>query len=157
MNDSQVRGIDKREPGVRARIAQGFNQAVAHNQALGLRVADVSGERVCVTLDYRDDFLGDPIAGLWHTAVGISAADSSCGLAVFLALPDMESIATLDLRMDYLRPAVADKGLQVEAECYHITRCVAFARATLHQGDRERPVSLCTAAFMRTGQSSITA
>jgi len=48
---------------------------------------------------------------------------------------------------------VADQTLTVEAECYHVTRCVAFVRATLHQGDRERPTALCTAAFMRTGQA----
>lgn len=156
MNDTNRRDIDKRDPAVRQHIAQRFNAAIAHNQALGLTVTDVETDCVRAALAWRADFLGDPIAGLWHTAVGISAADSSCGLAVFLALPGMESIATLDLRMDYLRPAVAGYDLQVEAECYHITRCVAFARATLHQGQRERPVSLCTAAFMRTGQSSVT-
>lgn len=157
MNDSNTQPIDKRDPVVRQRIAQGFNEAIAHNQALGLTVTDVETDRVQVSLGYSEAFLGDPVAGLWHTAVGTSAADSSCGLAVFLALPGMESIATLDLRMDYLRPAVAGQDLQVEAECYHVTRCVAFARATLHQGERDRPVSRCTAVFMRTGQSSITA
>lgn len=149
--------LDKRDPKVRARIATGFNETIAHNQALGLEIDDARSERVRTRLPYRAEFVGDPAAGLWHTAVGISAADSTCGLAVFLALPGWESVATLDLRMDYLRPAVAGADLYIEAECYHVTRCVAFARATLYQQDRERAVSLCTAAFMRLGRSGIPA
>lgn len=147
--------MDKRDPAVRARIAEHFNDAIPHNGAIGLEVVDSGGETVVTSLAFREEFIGDPGARLWHTAVGTTAADSSCGLAVFLALPDMEAIATLDLRMDYLRPAVGQAPLTVESECYHITRCVAFARATLHQGDRERPTALCTAAFMRTGRSAL--
>jgi len=144
--------IDKTDPAVRARIAQGFTDSVAHHQALGLRVIDASGERIVVGLDYRADFLGDPAAGLWHTAVGTTAADSGCGLAVVLTLPGLETVATLDLRMDYLRPALANAPLHVEAECYHVTQCMAFARATLYQNDRNHPTALCTAVFMRNGQ-----
>ena len=95
-----------------------------------------------------------PPPGKWHeTFRRITQGNAIISvLAVFLALPGIESIATLDLRMDYLRPAVAGHDLRIEAECYHLTRCVGFVRATLHQGERERAVSLCTAAFMRTGQ-----
>lgn len=143
--------IDKTDPTVRGRIAEGFTEAVAHHQALGLHVMDATGERIVVSLDYREDFLGDPVASLWHTAVGTTAAGSACGLAVVLTLPGMESVATLDLRMDYLRPAVADAPLHAEAECYHVTLCVAFARATLYQDDRDWPTALCTTVFMRTG------
>ena len=145
--------IDKRDPAVRETIAGRFNRMIPHNQAIGLQVADVAGERIRTTLAYRAEFLGDPEAGLWHTAIGTTAADSTCGLAVFLAIPGLESVATIDLRMDYLRPAVAGRALEIEAECYHVTQCVAFAEATLHQGDRERPTARCTAAFMRTGRS----
>ncbi|MES1929294.1 thioesterase [Salinisphaera dokdonensis CL-ES53] len=152
MNDH----TDLRDPAVRERVAAGFNQRIAHNQAIGLRVVDVQTDRVVTTLAYREEFLGDPVAGLWHTAIGTTAADSTCGLAVFLSLPALESIATLDLRMDYLRPAVAGHDLWVEAECYHLTQSVAFVRATLHQSDREKAVSLCTAAFMRTGRPPAT-
>lgn len=145
--------IDKRDPAVRETIAGRFNRMIPHNQAIGLQVADVAGERIRTTLAYRADFLGDPEAGLWHTAIGTTAADSTCGLAVFLAIPGLESVATIDLRMDYLRPAVAGRALEIEARCYHVTQCVAFAEATLHQGDRARPTARCTAAFMRTGRS----
>jgi len=147
--------IDKRDPEVRAEIARQFNARIPHNGAIALEIVDVAGELVVTRLPYRDEFLGDPMARLWHTAIGTTAADSTCGLAVLLALPGLESLATLDLRMDYLRPAVADTALTIEAECHHVTQSVAFVRATLHQGERDRPTALCTAAFMRTGRSLI--
>ncbi len=147
--------LDKTEPATRARIAAAFNGGIPHNQAIGLEVVDVSGDWVHTRLAYREAFLGDPVARLWHTSVGTTAADSSCGLAVFLALPTLEAIATLDLRMDYLRPAVAGKPLQVRASCHHITRYVAFVRAMLYQNDIDRPTAHCTAVFMRTGRQML--
>lgn len=150
---SMTETLDKTDTAVRAEIARAFNEAIPYNQAIGLTVIDAGGDTVHTRLAYRDEFLGDPVAQLWHTAIGTTAADSTCGLAVFLALPGLESIATLDLRMDYLRPAVAGQALQVQACCHHITRQVCFARATLYQEDIKRPTAECTAAFMRTGRS----
>lgn len=147
--------LDKTDPAIRDRIAAAFNGAIPHNQAIGLIVVEAGGRSIVTRLPYREAFLGDSVARLWHTAVGTTAADATCGLAVFLALPSMEAIATLDLRMDYLRPAVADEPLQVSAHCHHITRHVCFARATLYQQSIERPTAECTAAFMRTGRDII--
>lgn len=147
--------IDKTDPAVRREIARRFTEAIPHNHAIGLTLVDVGPPEVHTRLAYREDFLGNVEAGLWHTAIATTAADSSCGLAVFLAVPGLEAVATLDLRMDYLRPAVAGKDLEVVAGCHHVTRHVAFATAVLHQGDPERPTARCTANFMRTGGSVI--
>ena len=67
--------LDKRDPAIRAEIAARFNGGIPYNQAIGLRVVDVAGERIVTALDYRECFLGDPGAGLWHTSVGLAAAD----------------------------------------------------------------------------------
>src|SRR5699024_111019 len=140
INDSEYVD-DKRDPAVRARIAQQFNDAIAYNRALNIELLDVTGEPLEARVAYRPELIGDAVAGLWHTSVATALADSACGLAVFLALPGYEAVATLDLRMDYLRPAVAGRDLHVAAECHHTTRCVAFARATLYQDDRDRPTA----------------
>lgn len=150
----KLNAADKRDPAVRRQIAERFNNAIVFNRALNIELLHVESEPIEARVAYRPEFLGDAAAGLWHTSVATALADSACGLAVFLALPGFEAIATLDLRMDYLRPAVAGQDLHVAAECHHITRSVAFARATLYQADRDRPTALCTAAFMRTGEFS---
>lgn len=145
--------IDKTDPAVRREIARRFTDAIPHNHAIGLVLVDAGLPDVQTRLPYREDFLGNIEAGLWHTAIATTAADSSCGLAAFLAVPGLESVATLDLRMDYLRPAVAGHDLVVVARCHHVTRHIAFVTAVLHQGDPERPTARCTANFMRTGGS----
>ncbi|MDT0617963.1 PaaI family thioesterase [Salinisphaera sp. P385] len=141
----------------RQRIADGFMRAIPHNTALGMRVVDTGPGTARTCLDYRPEFLGDVAAGLWHTGPAISLADATAGLAVFLGLPEPGSIATLDLRMDYLRPAVADQPLIADGECDHITRRIVFAGVRLHQGDPTRPTARCTATFMRTGRASAVA
>lgn len=135
-----------------ARLAEGFVRAIPHNVALGLQLVEAGPAKAVARLDYREAFLGDPEAHIWHTGPAISLADATLGFAVFQALPRLESIATLDLRMDYLRPAQAGEPLIAEGACYHVTRRVVFARAELHQGDPQRLTAVCTATFMRTSK-----
>ncbi|MDT0635250.1 PaaI family thioesterase [Spectribacter hydrogenoxidans] len=151
MNDTDPR-LQQRQ-----RIADGFMRAIPHNTALGMSVVDTGPGTARTRLDYRPEFLGDVAAGLWHTGPAISLADATAGLAVFLGLPEPGSIATLDLRMDYLRPALADQPLFADGVCDHITRRIVFAGVRMHQGNPARPTARCTATFMRTGRASAVA
>lgn len=139
---------------IRDRIVEMFSHAVPHNRALGSEIVDFGEGWAEARLPFREAFLGDPDAGLWQTSVGISLIDATCGLSVFLHLPEYTSIATLDLRMEYMRPAVAGEPLFARAHCHHLSRSVAFVRGKLHQGDPEYPTALCTATFMRTDGAS---
>lgn len=138
----------------REHLADAFFGSIPHNQALGTSIVQVGEGLAVARLEYRQDLLGDIQEGIWHTGPAISLADATCGLSVTLALPEVEAVATLDLRMDYLQPAVGGEPLIARAECYHVTRRVAFARASLHQGDLDEPTAICTAAFIRTGNAT---
>lgn len=146
---------DKRDPAVRRQIAERFNTTIPFNQALNIELIDVSAEPIIARIAYRPEFLGDAKAGLWHTSLATTLADSASGLVIFLALPGFENIATLNLHMSYYRPAIAGQALYVAAECHHVTRCVAYARTTLYQDSCERPTAQSTAAFMRTGKMAL--
>jgi uncharacterized protein (TIGR00369 family) len=96
----------------------------------------------------RADWMGDPARGLMHPGAITVLADSCCGLAVGAALEKDITYATLDLRMDYLRPASPMQAVHCDAHCYRLTRSVAFVRADVHQGDAAQPVATAQAAFM---------
>ena len=57
-------------------------------------------------------------------------------------------MATLDIRIDYMRPAEPLKDLIVQSECYKMTKTIAFVRGMAHQEDLEDPVATSVAAFM---------
>ena len=52
--------------------------------------------------------------------------DESCGMAVQLALDGTRAIATLDLRIDYQKPATPGLDIKAHSFCYRVTRSIAF-------------------------------
>ncbi len=121
-----------------------------HARAIGMELVDVSGRKCIVKVPYAEHLVGDPDTGTIHGGVITAALDNTCGWSIRCHEDWQEnvSMATLDIRIDYMRPAAPHEDLLVEAECYKITRSVAFVRAHAHQGDAENPVATCVGAFM---------
>ncbi len=114
----------------------------------GMVIASVAAGQAAMRMPDRPDWLGDPGRGLLHAGPLIVLADSCCGLAVATTLTERMPIATLDLRMDYLRPAAPGQGLHCEAQCFRKTRNVAFVRGELWQAERAQSIATVQAAFM---------
>jgi acyl-coenzyme A thioesterase PaaI-like protein len=74
--------------------------------------------------------------------------DESCGMAVQLALDGTRAIATLDLRIDYQKPATPGLEIKAHSVCYRVTRSIAFVRSTAYQDSEDDPVATATACFM---------
>jgi uncharacterized protein (TIGR00369 family) len=129
-------------------INQKFVQRTPHMREIGVRITAVDKARGSMTLPARPEWLGDPARGLLHPGALTVLADSACGLAVGSALSERAPYATLDLRMDYLRPAGPDSDVHCDAHCYRLTRNVAFVRAEVWQADREQPIAAAQATFM---------
>ncbi|HVU03230.1 MAG TPA: PaaI family thioesterase [Polyangiaceae bacterium] len=126
------------DPLVLAQIAEAIASHVPHNQALGIRF--VSAEERCVTLalPYDEKLVGNPLTRVIHGGAITTLLDGTCGTAVFLALREPIPIATLDLRIDYLRPATPEKEVHARAECFRTTHNVAFVRCeAFHPGSGE--------------------
>lgn len=121
-----------------------------HGVAIGMQMVGQDGRRCKVKLPYSEHLVGDPDTGILHGGVITATLDNASGSAVRCheSWQEGQSMATLDLRIDYMKPAEPHKDLIVEAECYKMTHNVAFVRAFAHQGDIEDAVATSVATFM---------
>lgn len=120
----------------------------AHTHALGFTFDGVDGDRVRIRVPWREDLVGDPETGVLSGGLVTTLLDHVGGLATWVALGRFESIATLDLRVDYMRAAEARRDLIAEARCYRLTRSVAFVRAWAFEDTAEDPVAAVQSAYM---------
>jgi uncharacterized protein (TIGR00369 family) len=100
------------------------------------------------SLPYRPVFVGDTESGVLHGGVVTAMLDETCGMAVQLALDGSRAIATLDLRIDYQKPATPGLDIRAHAVCTRVTRSIAFVRATAYQESQDDPVATAAACFM---------
>ena len=93
--------------------------------------------------------MGDPDTQVIAGGVVTSLLDHTCGLAMASgAGAEAFSTATLDLRIDYMRPAAPRTGVIAEAHCYKLTRTIGFVRAEAWDVDRSDLVATAQAAFV---------
>jgi uncharacterized protein (TIGR00369 family) len=122
--------------------------AVPYARAMGFEMVDIQPGRAIARAPWREDLVGDPATGVIHGGVITALLDNICGVAVVAALKTFKSTATLDLRIDYMRAADPGEAIIAEAECYHVTRSVAFVRGTAYHDTKDRLIANATAAFM---------
>ncbi|CUH80886.1 PaaI family thioesterase [Tropicibacter naphthalenivorans] len=137
----------------KARIARQFIETIPHSKALGMRITDIGDGSATIVMPYDARFIGDPETGVIHGGA-VSALMDTCGGAAVMSHPQSPTgTATINLRIDYMRPAAPGQAITARAECYHITRNVAFVRATATDDDTENPVACATGAFTVEAQA----
>lgn len=119
-----------------------------HGRRLGLLYQARGPEWVELALPYSPELIGDPESGVIASGPILSMMDMATSLAVWLKLGCFCAHATLDLRVDYLRPATPGKTVIGRGECYRITRSIAFVRGQAHDGDPDDPLAHVAGTFM---------
>lgn len=136
------------------RRAKEFFASIPHGAELGLELVAFQDRVATARLPYRPELVGNPWNGMLHGGVLITMIDQVSGTAAACSLPAPEMVATLDLRIDYLRSARAGAALTARAECYRITPSIAFVRCeAYHEGD-DMPLATAVSSFMRTGSGT---
>lgn len=131
-----------------APLAARMTMFVPHAAALGFDLVEAGDGRGVMKLAWREELVGDPETEVIASGVVTALIDHTCGLACNAAHEAPMPIATLDLRIDYLRPAAPRAGITAEAVCYKLTRSVGFVRAQAWDSDPSDPVATAQATFM---------
>jgi acyl-coenzyme A thioesterase PaaI-like protein len=134
-------------------MARGTPQSLA----LGVETGGGAGGGL-MRAPFRADLVGDPALGGLADGVIYTLLDQACGGAIGIALKArsemqgrelaMGGMATLDFRIDYVRPARAGADVTARAECLRIDGELAFVRGAAFETDPDDPIAIAQAAFM---------
>ncbi|MGB7240604.1 MAG: PaaI family thioesterase [Sulfitobacter sp.] len=133
-------------------IARQFIEAIPHSRGLGMQLTELNQGLAVIVMPYDPKLVGDPETGVIHGGAVSAQMDTCCGAAVMSHPSSPAGTATIDLRIDYMRAATPGQSITTRAECYHVTRSVAFVRATATDDDTDNPVATATGAFTVEGR-----
>lgn len=121
-------------------------------EALGMRLLATGDGEALLATPYLPELVGDPETGVVHGGLITTLLDTACGVASALRKGGGAPQATLDLRIDYMRPAEPEHVIFAKARCYRRTRQISFLRATAFDLDEAAPIAVASAAFMNGGK-----
>ncbi|MGC6499768.1 MAG: PaaI family thioesterase [Henriciella sp.] len=146
MDPSSLTDLEKRIDMMRAHSAQMTN-FVPWARETGFTVTQVDHGHIWGVQPFLEKLIGDPDDRVIHGGAITTMLDNLCGMACAARLKELRFVATLDLRIDYMRPAETEREIIGEAECYHLTRSVAFCRAWAYHETRDKVIATAQGAF----------
>ena len=119
-----------------------------HGARLGIRYHAHGPGWVELALPYHVDLIGQPDSGVIASGPIVALMDMATSLAIWRRRGRFVPQATLDLRVDYLRPARPGHTVIGHGECYALKRSISFVRGQAHDGDPDDPVAHVSGTFM---------
>lgn len=123
------------------RVIEFIEQDIPFNRLLGMRVVSLVDGHAVMEVPYRPDLVGDPYRPALHGGVVSTLIDATGGAAAFTRIEAVDRISTVDMRVDYLRPA-AQERLVADAQVQRMGNRVAAVQVVVHQGDPDEPIAL---------------
>ena len=118
------------EPEFVAAMRRLFEERIAFNRFIGLRIGSITAGRVEGHLEMRPELIGHYTHQRLHGGVISAALDAMAGLAIMAAIGARHmneapaermlrfgKLGTIDLRIDYLRPAMASSAALMTPPC----------------------------------------
>ena len=123
-----------------------------HGAALGVGYSDHGDDWCALVLPYAERLVGDTATGVLASGPILALMDMATSLAIALKRGIWIPQATLDFRLDYLRPARPGCDVVGRGECYRLTRSIGFVRGFVHDGDPDDPIGHAAGTFMVTSR-----
>ena len=124
-----------------------FENKIIFNKVLGLKISSLQPDKVRARIDMRNELVGHYSYNRLHGGVISAALDAMAGLAVMAAigarhmdeppqqrLQRFAKLGTIDLRVDYLRPAIGEY-FELQAEVLRLGSRVASTRMEFFGAD----------------------
>ena len=121
---------------------------VPHARAIGMTVVDARPGQIWLRVPWADFLVGNPESGVIHGGVITTLLDNGGGAAVMTALDELRAVATLDLRIDYMKPATPGRDIVGYCHCHKVTRHIAFVRGTAYHETPDDPIATAAMTFM---------
>ncbi len=129
------------------RIVRLFETMVPFVRFLGMRFVELRGGTAAMEIPFRAELIGNPELPALHGGVVASLLDTCGGAAVWSMLGRNDRVSTVDLRVDYLRPARAETVCARASVVRLGNRVGVVELRAYHPGDEDRPVAMGTGVY----------
>lgn len=127
-----------------------FRTMRGHAGRLGIAYRGHGPDWCEMALPYAPELIGDRASGVLASGPILTLMDMATSAAIWVRRGAFVPQATLDLRVDYLRPARPGETVIGRGECYRVTRAIGFVRGQAHDGDPADPIAHVAGTFMFT-------
>ena len=121
---------------------------IPHQAAIGFELVEMGADYAVGRIPYRGVLVGNPASGVVHGGIVTTLLDTVGGMAALARQGEFRVMATLDLRIDYLRPSTPGEDLAARVECYKLTRNIAFTRGFAFNDEPGDPLASMSATYM---------
>ena len=123
-----------------------------HGGRLGIAYRRHGADWCEMALPWRADLVGDPATGVLASGPILTLMDMATSASIWVRRGAFVAQATLDLRVDYLRPAATGRTVIGRGECLKLTRSIAFVRGIAYDETPDDPLAHVAGTFMLMDQ-----
>lgn len=120
-------------------IVRFMEEEIPFNKHLGIKIVEISEGYCKLTLPYQNKFIGDKRRPALHGGVINTIIDVCSGTAAWTYFEPEDAVATLDILVDYLRPA-PDEDLFVESHVERVGNRVAMVTSKVFSSSNKEKI-----------------
>jgi uncharacterized protein (TIGR00369 family) len=122
------------------KLTEFFENRIRFNAFLKMKVERLERGFARLRVPFFADLVGDPFRPALHGGVVSTLADTAGGIAAFTACRPGDLLSTVDLRVDYLRPA-GEADLIADGKVLRVGNRVAVCDIVVFQEDSDKHIA----------------